>query len=384
MPIAVARLFLHFFVASLMLAISSLSLAENLEQKSEALEQLRQNIKNIKKELSLEQIRQNTLQRELAKTEKEASRLHQELRRLDKDLRQQQESKQDLENEINTLDQRLQSQRQQLATQIRAYYGNSAQSPVKLLLNQEDPTAINRLLHYQQQVQQAQARIITHVEASRTQLSQLEQELQHQTEKLEAIQSAQKKRHQELTAAQQQRSKLLAQSQRRADRQEQKLEQLVEDAQELSELIKRLQAKRRTQPYIAKGKSLAELKGKLLWPIEAPLLHRFGSPRHQSSLTWQGVILGGKSGQEVQAIAPGRVAFAEWIRGYGLLMILDHGHGYMSLYGHNEALLKDVGEEVGTGDHIATVGNSGGQESPGLYFEIRKDGKPENPSLWCR
>ncbi|MBI3771151.1 MAG: peptidoglycan DD-metalloendopeptidase family protein [Gammaproteobacteria bacterium] len=383
MPIAVASSFLRFFVASLILATSSVSLAENLEQKTEELEQLRQNIKTIKKELSLEQIRQNTLQRELAKTEKEASRLHQELRRLDNDLRQQQQTKHDLENEIAHLDQTLQSQRQQLAVQIRANYGNSAQSPIKLLLNQEDPTAIDRLLHYHHYVQQAQAHIITKAQYNRTQLSQLEQELQHQTEKLEAIQSAQKQRHQELTAAQQQRSKLLTQSQRRADRQEQKLEQLVEDAQELSELIKRLQAKRRTQPYIPKSKSLAELKGKLLWPIEAPLRHRFGSPRNQTSLTWQGVVLDGKSGQEVQAIAPGRVAFAEWIRGYGLLLIVDHGEGYMSLYGHNQALLKEAGDEVNAGESIATVGNSGGQEIPGLYFEIRKDGKPADPALWC-
>jgi septal ring factor EnvC (AmiA/AmiB activator) len=383
MPIAVARLSSRFFAASLLLTLSSISFAESLDQKTEELEQLKQNIKSIKKELSFEQIRQNTLQRELAKTEKEASRLHQELRRLDNDLRQQQQSKRDLENEISHLDQTLQTQRQQLATQIRADYGKSVQSPVKLLLNQEDPTAIGRLLHYQHHVQQAQTRIITKAEYSRTQLSQLEEELQHQTEKLEAIQSAQKSRHQELTAAQQQRNKLLTQSQRRAGRQEHKLEQLVEDVQELGELIKRLQAKRRAQPYISKGKSLAELKGKLLWPIEAPLRHRYGHPRTQTSLTWQGVVLDGKSGQEVQAVAHGRVAFAEWIRGYGMLLILDHGDGYMSLYGYNEALLKNVGDEVSAGESIATVGNSGGQESPGLYFEIRKDGKPADPALWC-
>jgi septal ring factor EnvC (AmiA/AmiB activator) len=121
----------------------------------------------------------------------------------------------------------------------------------------------------------------------------------------------------------------------------------------------------------------------MAWPVEGRITERFGRPRNSGKMKWQGVRLKAETGATVSAIHHGRVVYADWLRGSGLLLVIDHGEGYMSLYAHNESLLRDVGEWVSTGAAIATVGDSGGQSEAGLYFEIRKDGKPTNPQAWC-
>ena len=124
-------------------------------------------------------------------------------------------------------------------------------------------------------------------------------------------------------------------------------------------------------------------KGKLPWPTSGPFLATFGEPRKQGGLTWNGVLISAKHGTPVRAISHGRVAFADWLQGFGFITIIDHGEGYMSLYGHNETLVKQAGDWVDAGEVIATSGDSGGQPMPGVYFEIRSRGKPVNPSRWC-
>jgi septal ring factor EnvC (AmiA/AmiB activator) len=128
--------------------------------------------------------------------------------------------------------------------------------------------------------------------------------------------------------------------------------------------------------------AFAALKGKLRLPTRGELINRFGTPRSDSGLSWKGLFIRSVSGQEVRAVAAGRVVFAEWIRGFGNLMIIDHGQSYLTIYGNNEALLKQVGDAVGTGDAVATVGNSGGNPDSGLYFEIRYQGKAFDPLRW--
>ena len=120
------------------------------------------------------------------------------------------------------------------------------------------------------------------------------------------------------------------------------------------------------------------------WPIEGEILHHFGTTKKNNGLKWDGVLIKANQGSDVKAISNGKVVYSDWFRNLGLLVILEHGDGYMSLYGHNEALLKNQGDWVLTGETIATVGDSGGQIQPGLYFEIRKKGIPVNPVKWCR
>jgi septal ring factor EnvC (AmiA/AmiB activator) len=126
----------------------------------------------------------------------------------------------------------------------------------------------------------------------------------------------------------------------------------------------------------------AQLKGRLALPVRGELTNRYGSPRSDGGLTWRGLFIAAPSGQQVRAVAGGRVVFADWLRGFGNLLIIDHGDSYMSLYGFNETLFKQVGEPVQTGDSVAAVGNSGGAGDSGLYFELRHQGKPFDPLGW--
>jgi septal ring factor EnvC (AmiA/AmiB activator) len=128
---------------------------------------------------------------------------------------------------------------------------------------------------------------------------------------------------------------------------------------------------------------LKKLKRKLSWPIKGKISHSFGS-RKQGYLKWKGILLAAPVGKQVKAIHNGTVLFSDWLKGYGLVTVLDHGAGYMSLYGHNQALLKSVGDRVETGEPIALVGQSGGQSQSGLYFEIRRDGQAVNPKAWFK
>ena len=134
--------------------------------------------------------------------------------------------------------------------------------------------------------------------------------------------------------------------------------------------------------YIKKG--LSKLKGKLNWPTTGKLKDIYGKKRKTGRVRWNGVMIMARAGQDVKAVSHGRVAFAEFLRGYGLLLILDHGDGYMSLYGHNQTIYKEIGEWVETGETIASIGTSRGKKHSGLYFEIRYNGKPSNPVRWCR
>ena len=130
-------------------------------------------------------------------------------------------------------------------------------------------------------------------------------------------------------------------------------------------------------------RSFKTLRGKLPWPVRGSLKRSFGSRRNEAEQAIQGVILKAPMGKQVRAIAHGRVVFADWLRGFGLMVIVDHGGGYMSLYGHNQSLKREPGEWIAAGDSLATVGDSGGKSGPGLYFEIRRDGRPQNPTKWC-
>jgi murein hydrolase activator len=130
------------------------------------------------------------------------------------------------------------------------------------------------------------------------------------------------------------------------------------------------------------ARAFSTLRGQLVLPVRGELAGRFGSQRYDSGMTWKGLFLASRPGAPVKAVAAGRVVFADWLRGFGNMLIIDHGEGYMSLYGYNETLLKQVGDEIGGGDAVATVGNTGGSGDSGLYFELRHQGKPFDPLSW--
>ena len=159
------------------------------------------------------------------------------------------------------------------------------------------------------------------------------------------------------------------------------MERLAQQEKDLTRLIAELTSILSDYP-ISSEEPFSELKGKLTWPVAGALLHDFGQPRAGGGVKWNGVVLGAPRGREVRAVYHGRVAFADWLAGMGLIVIVDHGEGFMTLYGYNETILKNAGDWVAPGDVIATVGDSGGQSEAGLYFELRQGAKPVNPRLW--
>ncbi len=169
------------------------------------------------------------------------------------------------------------------------------------------------------------------------------------------------------------------------------LNRMQRDAETLNTLINslnktaaRLARLARLEKAKRNAPAFANLKGKLRWPAAGGIIHRYGTSRNNSSLNWQGVLINAKVGSDVKAVSSGRVIFSDWFQNLGRLIIVDHGGGYMSLYGHNQDLFRSVGDKVKTGEVIASVGDSGGRKNSGLYFEVRRKGTPVNPATWCK
>jgi murein hydrolase activator len=220
---------------------------------------------------------------------------------------------------------------------------------------------------------------------------------------LNAIAVEQEAQRRRLEQEKQARAKVLTKISRDIQRQRREIGTLKRDENRLTQLIERLNRIIARTPAPRAPRSTAQaprlrndrlpakttdagpfedLKGRLALPVRGELANRYGSPRSDGGLTWRGLFIAAKAGEEVRAVAPGRVVFADWLRGFGNLLILDHGDGYMSLYGYNETLYKQVGQTIAGGDVVAAVGNSGGSADSGLYFELRHQGKPFDPLTW--
>jgi len=184
-----------------------------------------------------------------------------------------------------------------------------------------------------------------------------------------------------LNASQEERQVLLTSLKRRIASEGQEVDKLAAEEQDLTRLIAELTSILSDYP-ISSEQPFSQHKGKLTWPVAGTLIHDFGQPRVGGKIKWNGVVLAAPRGREVRAVYHGRIAFADWLAGMGLLVIVDHGEGYMTLYGYNETILKNAGDWVAPGDVIATVGESGGQSQPSVYFELRKGTKPVNPRQW--
>ncbi len=256
------------------------------------------------------------------------------------------------------------------------------QQQLKLILNQTNPAAAGRSMTYYNYFSRAQIGALDQTQLNIKQLNESETQLRKSTDKLEQLKQQQQQQHLKLQQRQSQRKTLLSKLNSEINSKQQQLERLRGDEKALSRLLQNLPSQ--TQDSKIDFSNLSKLKGKLKWPTKGKIKNHFGSPRNQGQLKWQGITINGKAGQEIRSIAPGRVIFADWIRGYGLMLIIDHGNGYMSLYGHNQSLYKDVGDTISSNESIATLGNSGGNSRTSLYFEMRHKGKPINPATWCR
>jgi murein hydrolase activator len=273
-----------------------------------------------------------------------------------------------------------------LAGELRAAYLIGGDEPLKLLLNQRDPALAGRMLAYYGYFGRARAELLARIAAQATRLESLDGELAVEQHHLAALDSQQSDALGRLDGARLKRSAALASLDADSRTQAERLRRLQRERAGLESLLRRLRsaaARRRYAPGKAGGGPFARLRGTLSWPVAGRLAASFGEPR-AGGLTWEGDLIDAPRGAPVRAVSAGRVVFANWLPGLGLLIIVDHGGGYLSLYGHNERLYKKVGDEVAAGDLIAAAGDSGGSARPQLYFGIRKGDRPVDPRPWFR
>ncbi|WP_147302727.1 murein hydrolase activator EnvC family protein [Thalassotalea euphylliae] len=301
----------------------------------------------------------NTTGKSLTATQKKLTSLAKEKRQLTKDKQQQEKA---------------------LAHQLRTAYTTGQHDYLKMLLNQEESSQVQRSLTYYQYLNKARIEEIESFQATIARLSEVEVEQQAKAAQLANLQKTQQTQRKALEQSKQQRKATLTALRKELLSNKQKLAKLEQEEANLVAELERLAR----QSALAKNlPGLGKLKRKLRWPVSGRVKHSFGT-RKQGYLRWKGVMLSAGVGKQVTSIYSGKVLFADWLKGYGLVTVIDHGKGYMSLYGHNQALLKNVGDTVEPGEPIALVGQSGGQSEPGLYFEIRHRGKAVNPKIWCK
>jgi septal ring factor EnvC (AmiA/AmiB activator) len=290
----------------------------------------------------------------------------------------------------------LEARESQLAALLRARYIAGEGEVAKLLLSGEDPNEVARSLAYYEFVSQAQAALIRDLQARVERLAALEQRTRESSAELAELERQAQAERGQLTAQAAERRRVLARIADDIGKQRREIETLSRNEQRLARLVDRLARALRSAPpprgaprprneagpEPAGGGNFAGSKGKLRLPVRGELASRFGAPREGSSLTWKGLLIRAPEGEDVRAVADGRVVFADWMRGFGNLLILDHGGGYLTIYGNNESVLRQVGDAVHAGEVVATVGATGGARASGLYFEMRYQGKPFDPLSW--
>ncbi|MEN8175738.1 MAG: peptidoglycan DD-metalloendopeptidase family protein [Pseudomonadota bacterium] len=284
----------------------------------------------------------------------------------------------------------LRSQQRFLAEQVRAGYLMGRQPRLKLLLNQDDPGRLGRILAYYDYLNRRRKQRIEETRASLQALSQTEAALHQENARIESLLAEQRTARLRLEKTRTRRAEWLAGLDADIARRSGEVTRLEADARRLEDLLDRLKKMQEelaaAQLEMATGAAdtgpFKKRRGKLSWPASGTLSASFGSPKG-AGISWDGVVISAAEGDPIRAIHAGRVVFSDWLKGYGLLLIIDHGDGFMSLYGYNQSLFKETGEWVSADDVVASVGDSGGREHAGLYFGIRHNGRAINPAGWC-
>jgi len=361
--------------------------------RKEELSQLRNRIEALQKRLSAAEGARTEATDALRDSEHAISESNRSLRDLAVKQREIQSKLNDLQQQGRRAGSDIQSQQRMLSQQLYQQYLGNQPDAVKLLLNREDPNQIARDLHYLTYLARLRADLIRGLRTNIKQLDSLAQETRQQSNELAAVQAEQQAQREKLERDKLARRDVLHKVSRQIESQRREISTLQRDEQRLAKLVEqigqviarsRADAPRneRVPDGSTDGSAFADLKGKLSLPVRGELKGRFGSPRADGGLSWKGVFIATQPRQEVKAVAAGRVVFADWLRGFGNLLIIDHGGGYMSLYGNNESLFKQVGQPTRGGEAVAAVGNSGGNTDYGLYFEIRHQGKAFDPLSW--
>lgn len=358
---------------------------QNSSQETAAETQAR--IDAIARELERRQAAMQQRERELSATERQVQALDNQIAAVASQLAELEDSLKRTEQRIKELEQQQrqliaeQKQQQQwLAKQVDMAYRIGEHDLLKLILNQEDPAELERLHGYYGYFNRARLAKLEQLKITQAELAQVTTEVAAEQQALAAQRQQQEQQRQRLLEQKTKQQQLVRQLNQEQRQDQSRVAQLEQDQRELEEVLAAIIAALRDEPQLD---GLAQLKGKLSWPAQGNVQRLFGRSR-SGGVKWKGILIDAAEGTPVKAIADGRVIYANWMRGFGLLLVLDHGDGYMSLYGHNQTILPNVGEVVRRGEEIARIGQSGGRESPALYFEIRVKGDPVNPTQWVR
>ena len=430
--------------ALILLALSCLlspAFADERAQTQQQLDATRQDIAELKKTLGKLQEEKAGVQKDLKATETDIGNLEKQVEALQQELKKTEGELERLDTEKKKLQSARVEQQRLIAIQARSAYQNGREEYLKLLLNQQNPEKFARTLTYYDYLSKARLEQLRTFNETLRQLANVEQEISTQQQQLLAQRADLDSRRQALETERGKRQQVLAKLNSDVKDRGQKLQAREQDQADLAKVLKTIEEtlarqareaeearkkallaqqeaeKRRQQQALAAaaarpptrepveppkkarttlgpmvssdgasyGGAFSAARGKLPWPVNGRLLARFGDARGSDARAkWDGVMISANPGTQVRAVHGGRVVFADWLRGAGLLVILDHGNGYLSLYGHNQSLLKNAGDIVKAGEAISTVGDSGGQDTAGLYFAIRQQGRPTDPSQWCR
>ncbi|MDR2507839.1 MAG: peptidoglycan DD-metalloendopeptidase family protein [Candidatus Accumulibacter sp.] len=372
--------------------------------KTNDLNELRKQINTLRKEMTTTESRRASATDQLKNIEQAVSTTQRELYTLSQQRDRIREDLKDIGTQEKRLASQLLNQQARLESLVYRQYVRGNPYSLQILLNGGDPNQMARDLYYLSRIGNAHRLILSEIEKLIRQKQELAATTEKHASELETVEASQKKQHEKLLSQQKQRKETLEKISAQIQEQRREIGNLERDEKRLSQLVERLakilaenaakkaqaaqkretssvEISNETTPEAMPDGHFANLKGSLRLPARGVVTNRFGAPRQEGS-AWKGLFIRAGNGGEVKSIANGRVVFADWMRGFGNLMIVDHGGNYLSIYGNNDALLKQVGETLKGGDVIASVGNSGGNPESGLYFEIRYRGQPLDPLKW--
>ena len=408
--------------------ISNTFAAKKIDVAKEDLGDLQQKIQALKQELDNKQAAHKDAADALKDSESAISQANKKLFEINQKQQQNKSALVSLKKESLTINEKLAAQQTQLSRLVRQQYVHGNQSYTKLLLQNKNPSQISRDIQYYSYIAKAHAKLIDEMQGSLVKVKDLNTKTASTLQAVADLKAKQLAERKALVQQKQVKSKVVKSLSSEIAAQRNEIKKLKRDEQSLSNLVERLAkivakkppkkvlkplviakksskadkldhpnesdkpsdksenqtiAKNEETPTNAyAGSNFAALKGKLNLPVRGDVTNRFGSSRSDTGVSWKGLFIRANEGSDVKSVASGRVVFADWMRGFGNLIIVDHGSGYMSLYGNNQAVLKQVGDEVNAGDNIAAVGNTGGNESNGLYYELRRASKPFDPLSW--
>ena len=387
--------------------------AKKIEAAKEDLSDIQEKIQALKKELDSNQEAHKDATDALKDSETAISSANQKLREINQKQQQNKTTLNSLKKQSLTINESLGEQQQQLSNLLKQQYMHGNQSYTKLILQDKNPSEIARDVKYFSYIAKAHAKVIDDMQVNLVKVKELNTKTSAALQEVADLKAKQEAEMKELEKQKQEKSKVVKNLSQQITAQRNEIDKLKRDEKNLSNLVERLAkiitktikkkhsriASKNNEPNEEQptqantkneetptnayaGSDFANLRGKLHLPVRGEVTNRFGASREDTGVSWKGLFIKAPEGNDVKTVADGRVVFADWMRGFGNLIIVDHGSGYMSLYGNNQAVLKHVGDEVDAGDTIASVGNSGGNESNGVYYELRRNSQPFDPLSW--